>query len=147
MQAPAIARPSASQAGAAMFRPSQLTTARDTARMAATTSTVFRIRSKVRMPPFDGAACESSSAAPLYLAYGRHDLRSQSRQKSGELRVPDAALVPGARGLRLSTAHVPHPPRRALHLGPDLCPLPAARLGACQARHRRRPHSRGDAAE
>src|SRR6476661_5998825 len=135
MQAAAIARPSASQAGSAMLRPSQLTTARDTARMAATKSTVFRIRSRVRMPSFDGAACESSSAAPLYLAYGRHDLRSQSRQKSGELRAAYAAFVPRARGRRLYSAHLRHPWRRALHLGRDLRALPAARLGAGEARH------------
>src|SRR5581483_11171179 len=116
MPAAATARPSASHAGSAMLRPSQLTTARDTARIAATTSTVFRIRSKVCMPPLHGAACESSSAAPLYLAYGRRDLRSQSRQKPGELRAPHAAFLPRARRLRLSTADLARPRRRALHL-------------------------------
>src|SRR4051812_23374979 len=120
MHAAAMARASASHAGSAMFRPTQLTIASDTARIAANTSTVFRIRIRNRMPPFDGAPCESSSAAPLYLAYGRHDFRSQSRQKSGELRAAHAALLPRARGLRLSTAHLGNPWRRSLHLGRDL---------------------------
>src|ERR1051325_2455486 len=139
MQAAAIASPSASHAGSAMLRPSQLTTGSDTERIAAITSTVLRIRSKVCMPPFHGAACESSSAAPLYLAYGRHDLRSQSRQKSGELRAPYSAFVPGTGRVRLSTTHLPDPRRRALYLGRDLRALPPARLGAREARHRRRP--------
>src|SRR5438874_7443854 len=134
MHAAAMARPSASHAGSAMFRPSQLTIASDTARIAANTSTVFRIRSRNRMPSFHGPPCESSSAAPLYLAYGRHDVRSQFRQKSGELRSAHAALLPRARGLRLSTAALRDPRRRALHLGRDLRALPAPWLGVGETR-------------
>src|SRR5919199_2122077 len=127
MQTAAIASPSASHAGSAMFLPSQLTAARDTASIATRTRAVLRIRRMAfRITSFDGAPCESSSAAPLYLAYGRHDFRSQSRQKSGQLRPAHAAFLPRARRLRLSTAHLRDPRRRTLHLERNVRALPAA---------------------